>query len=75
MLGVSNMDNAKLILVVREPSSLCSGVAADVLHIEEQLGPLSSVPIEVLRRRLADAPLTLPPYVPATVAPAAAPEK
>lgn len=48
------------------------GVAADVLHIEEQLGPLSSVPVELLRRRLADTPLTLPPYVPATPAPAAA---
>ena len=39
------------------------GLAADVLHYEETLGPHAEIPTEMLRDGLADLGLTLPPLV------------
>lgn len=41
------------------------GIAADILHLEDQLGTLAYVPVPLLRTGLTDASLlSLPPFIP-----------
>ena len=43
--------------------TLASGIAGDVLYLEEKLSILKGIPIAVLRTGLAEMGLVLPPMI------------
>ena len=61
------MFNDRLLMAARQRASnakaIAVGMSADVLHLEEVLGRLENVPIELMRVGLVDHGLVLPPLV------------